>query len=101
MISMTPTWAPADLLGQGGLDARAASGSRLCPGSVGNHAPRMAAPFAPVRGTGLPAAGIAVRLRPVTGRPLGRAVVARAYDGTTFENNVTTLGNHSSGRPQS
>ena len=101
MISTTPTLAPADLLGTGSLDVRPVFGPGLCAGSVENPALRIAAPFAPVQGTGLPAGSTALRLRPVTRRPIGHDVVTPAYANTTFENNGTTLGNHSSRRPQS
>ena len=102
MISTTWTKAPADLLGSSGLDVRPAFGPGLCTGSGENPAPRIAAPFAPVQGTGLPAGSTAIRLRPVTRRPIGHDVVTpQAYENTTFENNGTTLGNHSSGRPRS
>ena len=99
MISTTWTKAPADLLGTGGLDVRPAFGPGLCTGSLENPALRIAAPFAPVQGTGLPSGATALRLRPVTRRPIGHDVVTTDY--TTFEKNGTTLGNHSSGRPQS
>ena len=102
MISTMWTKAPADLLGTGGLDVRPVFGPGLCTGSLENPALRITAPSAPVQGTGLPAGSTAIRLRPVTRRPIGHDVVTeQAYDGMTFENNGTTLGNHSSGRPQS
>jgi hypothetical protein len=93
MISTTWTKAPADLLGLGGLDVRPAYRPGLCSG----FSARAVAPSARARETGLPAGGTAVRLRPVTGQPIGHVVVTT----TSFENNGTTLGNHSSGRPQS
>ena len=99
MISTTWMKAPVDLLGMGGLDVRPAFGPGLCSGSAELVAVHTAAPTAPVQGTGLPAGSTAVRLRPVTRRPIGHDVVTTDY--TTFENNGTTLGNHSSGRPQS
>lgn len=103
MNSMTTTWAPADLLGQGGFDVRPAYGAGLCSGSADLVAVQIAAPTAPVEGTGLPAGSTAVRLRPVTARAIGHDVVTSdgADYGTAFENNGTTLGNHSSRRPQS
>ncbi|SOD93528.1 hypothetical protein [Blastococcus haudaquaticus] len=101
MISTMWTKAPADLLGTGGLDVRPVFGPGLCTGSLENPALRIAAPFAPVQGTGLPAAAIALRLRPATRRPIGHDVVNPAYESTTFDNNGTTLGIHSSRRPQS
>ena len=94
MISMTPTWAPADLLGRGGFDVRPSSGTGLCTDLA---AVQIAAPFAPAPGTGLPAGSTAVRLRPVTRQALGHDLVTT----TSFENNGTTLGIHSSRRPQS
>ncbi len=96
MISTTWTKAPADLLGLGGIDVRPAYGPGLRSGGGDLLAARTAAPTAPVQGTGLPTGGTAVRLRPVTRQPIGAVVVT-----TTFENNDTTLGNHSPGRPQS
>ena len=96
MISTTPTWAPADLLGLGSTDVRPPYGPGLCSGSAELSAAHMAAPAAPARGTGVPTFGTAVRLRPVTRQSIGDVVVTK-----TFENNGTTLGNHSSRRPQS
>ena len=96
MISMTWTKAPADLLGQGGFDERPADGPGLCSGSDDRVAVYSAAPDAPVQGTGLPAGSTAVRLRPVTAPAIGHDVVTK-----NFENNGTTLGIHSSRRPQS
>ena len=97
MISMTWTKAPADLLGLGGLDVRAVHGPRLCGDSAELVAVHIAAPTAPVQGTGLPAGSTAVRLRPVTGQAIGHDVVIKNF----FDNNGTTLGSHSSRRPQS
>ena len=96
MINAIPTMAPADLLGLGSLDVRGAYGPRLCSGLADLLAVHTAAPTAPAQGTGLPTGGTAVRLRPVTRQPIGAVVVTK-----TFENNGTTLGNHSSRRPQS
>jgi hypothetical protein len=96
MISTTWTKAPADLLGLGSLDMSAAHAPVMGAGS----AVRPAAPFAgaaQVGGTGLPVGSVAVRLRPVTRRPIGHDAVTTK----SFENNGTTLGIHSSGRPQS
>jgi hypothetical protein len=97
MISMTPTFAPADSLGLGGFDVRPAYGPGLCSGSAEPVAVRIAAPTAPVQGTGLPAGSTAVRLRPVTRQAIRHDVVTEK----TFEKNGTTLGIHSSRRPQS
>ena len=71
MISTTWTKAPADLLGLGGLDVRRAYGP----------------------GLGL---GTAVRVRPTARQAIGNDVITNS-----FQNNGTTLGIHSSGRPQS
>ena len=106
MISTTWTKAPADLLGPDGLDVRPAFGSGMCTGSVESPALISAAPLAPVQGIGLPAGGTALRLRSLARRPIGAVVVTTTYDDkaharTTFENNGTTLGSHSSRRPQS
>ena len=95
MISTMRTQAPADFFGPG-LDVRPAYGPGLCGGVADLLAVHTAAPTAPVQETGLPTGGTAVRLRPVTRKPIGAVVVTK-----TFENNGTTLGNHSSGRPQS
>ncbi len=97
MTSMTFTKAPADLLGLGGFDVRPAYGPGLCSGFAELVAVHIAAPTAPVQGTGLPAGSTAVRLRPVTRQAIGHGVVTEQ----TFENNGTTLGIHSSRRPQS
>jgi hypothetical protein len=97
MISTTWTKAPADLLGLGGSDVRPAYGPGLCSGLTELAAVHMAAPTAPVHGTGVPAAGTAVRLRPVTRQAIGHDVVTKK----SFEINSTTLGIHSSRRPQS
>ena len=96
MISTMWTKAPADLLGLGSLDARPAYGPGLCSAGADLLVARTAAPTAPLQGTGLPTGGTAVRLRPVTRQLIGAVVVTK-----TFENNGTTLGNHSSRRPQS
>ncbi len=93
MISTTWMKAPADLLGLGGLDVRPVHGTGPCS----DVAPRTVAPTAPAQGTGLSAVGTTVRLRPVTRQPITYDVVTTQQ----FENNGTTLGNHSSGRPQS
>ena len=96
MISMTWTKAPADLLGLGGFDACATYASVAGDGSP----VRLAAPLggtAPFAGTRLPSGGGVVRLRPLTGQAIRHDVVSTK----TFENNGTTLGIHSSRRPQS
>jgi hypothetical protein len=94
MISTTWTKAPADLLGLGGLDVRPAYGPGL---GLGLHfAERAGAPTATARGTGLSAVGTAVRVRPVARQAIGHDVITNSFD-----NNGTTLGIHSSRRPQS
>jgi hypothetical protein len=92
MISTTWTKAPADLLGLGGLDVRRYAGVRTC------------GPVAPMQGTGVsvegtvaPFGGIAARLRPAVEQP-GTQALAHNFIGT---DNGTTLGIHSSRRPQS
>jgi hypothetical protein len=97
MISTTPSMAPAYLLGLGGLDVRPAYGPALCSGSTELVEVRAAAPTAPAPGTGLPAGSTALRLRPVIGQFVGEFVMTD----TSFENTGTTLGIHSSRRPQS
>ena len=91
MINMTWSNAPADLLGRGGLDVRPVHGSGLC------RYERVVSPIPTPQGTGLSAVGTATRLRPVTRQPFGHDVVTTK----SFQNNGTTLGNHSSRRPQS
>jgi hypothetical protein len=94
MISTTWTKAPADLLGLGGLDVRPAYGPGL---ALGLHvAERAGAPTATAQGTGLSAVGTAVRVRPVVRQAIGHDVITNS-----FQNNGTTLGIHSSRRPQS
>jgi hypothetical protein len=90
MISTTWTKAPADLLGLGGLDVRPAHGPGL------GLAERAGVPTATAQGTGLSAVGTAVRTRPVARQAIGHDVITNS-----FENNGTTLGIHSSRRPQS
>jgi hypothetical protein len=97
MTSMTFTKAPADLLGLGGFDVRPAYGPGLCSGFADLVAVHIAAPTAPVQGTGLPAGSTGIRLRTVTRQATGHDVVTKNF----FENNGTTLGIHSSRRPQS
>ena len=91
MINMTWSNTPAGLLGLGGLDVRPVHGSGLC------RYERVVSPIPTPQGTGLSAVGTATRLRPVTRQAFGHDVVTTK----SFENNGTTLGNHSSRRPQS
>jgi hypothetical protein len=91
MINMTWSNASADLLGRGGLDVRPVHGLGLC------RYERVVSPIPTPQGTGLSAVGTAVRRRPATAQVLGHDVVTT----TSFQNNGTTLGNHSSRRPQS
>ena len=91
MISTTWTKAPADLLGLGSLDVRPAYGPGQC------FAERAGAPAATAQGTGLSAVSTAIRLRPVTRQAIGHDVVTEKF----FDNTGTTLGIHSSRRPQS
>ncbi|SFE65624.1 hypothetical protein [Blastococcus tunisiensis] len=97
MISTTTTWAPADLLGQGGLDVRPVYATGPCAGLAERAVAPMTAPTAPSRGTGLPTGSASVRLRPDARQAIGHDVVTT----NAFDNNGTTLGYHSSGRPQS
>jgi hypothetical protein len=90
MISTTWTKAPADLLGLGSLDVRPAYGPGQC------FAERAGAPTATAQGTGLSAVGTAVRVRPVVRQAIGHDVITNS-----FQNDGTTLGIHSSRRPQS
>jgi hypothetical protein len=84
MITTTPTLSPADLLGMGGSALRECTGldSRTVIGV--SPAPRVA----PIQGTGVPAAGVAVRLR-------------AQLQNETHNFIGTTLGIHPSGRPLS
>jgi hypothetical protein len=106
----TTTWmfAPAGVLGQGSVDVRPYPGVVVCPTSAAGH------------GTGLPAGGFAAEVRGLTGddtarlRPLSRSVAVltreplaprftaeKFIDRQSTQNDVTTLGIHSPGRPQS
>ena len=84
MISNAWSFAPADLLGLGRSDVRAYPGVVVCPTA------------APVQGTGLPTA---VRRRPDV-QLVGIEVFAQAFAHNSM-NDGTTLGIHSSRRPQS
>jgi hypothetical protein len=94
MISTMATSAPADLLGLGGVDVRRAFGAGLCGGYAQYLAAPVNAPIAADPRTGLPAG----RLRRVTWHAIDDVVENTTF---TFENNGTTLGNLSPGRPQS
>jgi hypothetical protein len=94
------TFAPAGVLGQGLADVRPYPGVVVCP-----------TPDA-VRGTGLPAVGFAAdarvtegdvaRLRPVAVLARTHAPAAQKFDAQqSTQNDGTTLGIHSRGRPQS
>ena len=93
---ITTTWsnAPADLLGLGGLDARACTGMPLGVAMVPTGAP--------VQGTGLPIGGTAVRIREAF-RQLGTVTGGAAFDHNYIgtKNDTTTLGIRSSRRPLS
>jgi hypothetical protein len=91
MVNMTWSNAPAGLLGLGGLDVRPVHGSGLC------RYERVVSPIPTPQGAGLSAVGTATRLRPVTRQAFGHDVVTTQ----SFQNTGTTLGNHSSRRPQS
>jgi hypothetical protein len=105
MNTMTWTDAPADLLGLGGSDVRRCTDrdSRLLIGV--RPAPRVA----PFEGTGVPAGGIAGRLRPVVlqastpaGSQGGNQGGVKAPVAPYAHNSIsTTLGIHPSGRPMS
>jgi hypothetical protein len=91
MITTTWTKSPADLLGLGGSAMRECTGLDRRTVIGVSPAPRVA----PVQGTGVPAAGAAVRLRPI-------AHAARTeYQDQTHNFICTTLGIHPSGRPLS
>lgn len=95
MITTTWTKAPADLLGLGGSAVLECAGldSRTVIGV--SPAPRVA----PFQGSGVPAGGIAARLRPAyQARP---EVQVSAWNTAVHNFIGTTLGIRSSGRPQS
>jgi hypothetical protein len=105
MTKTTWTFAPAGVLGQGSADARPYAGVVVCPTP------------AAVQGTGLPAGGFAAEVRGVFGADTARlralhssvAVLARTdapaaqkfIAQQSTQNDGTTLGIHSPGRPQS
>jgi hypothetical protein len=103
MTKTTWTFAPAGVLGMGSSDVRPYPGVVVCP-----------TPEA-VRGTGLPTVGFAadvratgdvVRLRKLTGSVAvpahTDAPAAQKFDAQqSTQNDGTTLGIHSRGRPQS
>ena len=102
MSTMTPTFAPADLLGLGGSDLRRCTDldSRIVIGV--SPAPRVA----PYQGSGVPAGGSAARLRPVvlwTRTQVGGQAGGQAVNKAPIAHNFigTTLGIHPSGRPLS
>lgn len=100
MITTTWTDAPAGFAGPGS----AALPPHACPTVVGGTGVRMAPTAAPFQGTGLP---VAARLRPIDERGLihesflRKAIAGAAPLSAITDNNGTTLGIHSSGRPQS
>lgn len=92
MISTTWTMSPADLLGPGNADVCVSPAPVMDAGS----AVRPGAPFAvTAQFGGTPVS--AVRPRPLPRQVIGHDVVTKK----SFENNGTTLGIHSSRRPQS
>jgi hypothetical protein len=108
MITMTQTFAPADLLGLGGVAVRP------CTGIEAAVSPVLLPPVTSVDGIGLPFGGTAIRMRPQA-RPAGAdagttAVVnaqtkprtsAFAHNSIAVANDGTPLGIHPSGRPKS
>jgi hypothetical protein len=102
MISMTWTKAPADLLGLG------SAAVRPCLGIEVATAPTLRTPVVPVQGTGVPAGGIGVRLRPVSVQtrtePFAHTSIGADNDSTDndgVKNDGTTLGIQPSRRPLS
>ena len=104
MTKTTWTFVPAGMLGQGNADARPYPGVVVCPTAE------------PVRGTGAPIGGFTAedrgmtrdgiaRLRPLTAAaglertdaPAAQKLIAHQ----STQNDGTTLGIHSPGRPQS
>ena len=94
---ITTTWmkAPADLLGLGSSDVRRCTGYDARTGIAVTPAPRVA----PVQGTGVPAGGTAVRLRPDFGQARTQAQF-EVQNPPLAHNSIdgTTLGIHSSRR---
>ena len=88
MIDTTFACAPAGVLGSGSVDVRPNGWSALRPSLV--------APVSAVQGTGVPFAGMA-RVR--TAVPT--ATKQHIELDPNAQNDGTTLGNHSSGRPAS
>jgi hypothetical protein len=111
MIDTRFACAPAGVTARGGLDVRPAGLAALPPSRpryavVRSMTPfdltgtAVAAPPAPVQGTGLPAAGaVAPFGTPVTGT--GVAVIGTDAPQLHNSKQRTTLGIHSPGRPQS
>ena len=98
MISTTWTDAPTGFSGSGGVAVRPAA----C-GSVGGTWAVLVPAVAPAQGSGLP---VPTRLRPIDERGTAHTSYLQEIAGiaamsTTTENNVTTLGIHPPGRPQS
>jgi hypothetical protein len=108
MTTTTWTSAPAGVLGQGSVDVRPYPGVVVCPTPDAVH------------GSGLPAGGFAAEVRDMTGddtarlRPLSgsaalvtrepfaaRFTAQKFIDQQSTQNDGTTLGIHSPGRPQS
>ena len=98
----TTTWikSPADLLGRGSAAVRPDTGTEIA----------VRVPVTPLRGTGLPFGGTAVRMRPEV-RQAGAAVLVNAqiqpvttastHNYIAVGNDGTPLGIHPSRRPQS
>jgi hypothetical protein len=107
MITTNWTKAPADLLGLGSAAVRPCTGIEVAV------SPDLRAPVTPVRGTGLPFGGTAVRMRPqvrLAGPDARTAALVNAQiepRTTAFAHNYiavndgTPLGIHPSRRPQS
>ncbi len=95
-------WTDA-LAGFSGPGSTGMSGYACASLVAGGTGVRIAPLAAPIRGTGLPAA----RLRPIDERGvatesfLQKVVIGTAPLSATTDNNGTTLGIHSPGRPQS
>ncbi|HEY0402635.1 MAG TPA: hypothetical protein VGD09_11495 [Blastococcus sp.] len=97
MITTTWTKAPADLLGRGSSDVRGCTGFDARSGIAVSPAPRVA----PVLGTGVPADGTAVLLRPVFRQARAQASLGALTHNSIGADDGTTLGNCSSRRPLS
>ena len=98
------TFAPAGVLGRGVADVRPYPGVVVCPTPEAMHGTRL-----PTSGFPVEVGGDTARLRPLSGsvavltrEPLAPRFTAQKFiDRQSTQNDDTTLGIHSPGRPQS